>query len=801
MGASEQTVLWRVAADTEHDPELTRVLSDAGYGVVDATATLDVKEHVPRASPAVLIVETCSLEAAHRALQRWSSVHQRGRIPVLVLSENLPDPETSPAIVFDAVLQRAVDRSILLRTLRAYTRPPEPVEAVVEQTELHQLTQSAVQGYAKRMTSLVREVENLFRTMVTPALHLPGVNGAAIYWHQQTTFELVSFSGQFADSAGLASFYGNDSLLREAFLLREPTLIASSGGIDYRKLLERSGVAGAVLCPVRPLRLETGGLLFVALERMPRDSDVALSRLLAEQIELSFLGAVRGPQHNAIEGRYRVLFEHAPCAVVVADLRGRIQEVNRRGEALFGESAALLRGRPFTEQMTARGQHHAHDSLQELLGGSGQHGGQAWIRRPGGDEREVFFHAAVVGSGVDASILLIASDVTDQSELQAQLVQSQKMQAVGSLAGGVAHDFNNLLTAMFSFAGFVRDELPPDDPRREDIGEVLKAADRAAALTRQLLAFSRKQPVEPHVLDLNELILGLDRMLRRTLGEDVELVTLLDEDLGSVEIDAGMFEQVVLNMAVNARDAMPAGGKLVIQTVNERVGELVGGAEFVCIRITDSGMGMDENVQRALFEPFFTTKEPGKGTGLGLSMCYGIIKQAGGDIRVTSQLGKGSTFEIRLPRVRGPVFRARSSAPPLEHGIRGTILVVDDEPLVRRAAVRGLEKHGFSVLSATGGDEAVECVRRHEGAIDLLLVDVVMPKMNGPRLATLVRALQPDISVLFMTGYASEIIGRHGVVDAKTAILHKPFAEAALVTQVRRVLTRARNPQSRPDVH
>lgn len=387
-------------------------------------------------------------------------------------------------------------------------------------------------------------------------------------------------------------------------------------------------------------------------------------------------------------------------------------------------------------------------------------------------------------------------DIADRRRLEEQLRQSQKMEAVGQLAGGVAHDFNNLLTIITGYSDIVMESLPASDPLCELVEEIQKAAHRSSALTRQLLAFSRKQVLAPKVLDLNEVVRDTEKMLRRVIGEDVQLTTKLHSRLAPVKADPGQLEQVLLNLAVNARDAMPQGGILTIETNNVELD-----AEYVRARgstrdgmhvmlaVTDSGSGMDTEVKRHIFEPFFTTKEQGKGTGLGLAVVHGVVKQSGGHIEVYSEPGIGTSFKIYLPSVNQTV-RAERGAKSASHVPQGkeTVLIVEDEEGVRNLSRAALMKYGYTVLAASGPGQALQLSQAHGGSIDLLLTDVVMPQMNGRRLSELLRVERPAMKVVFMSGYTDDAIVQQGVLDAGVNFLHKPFSPAALGVKVREVL-------------
>ncbi len=377
-----------------------------------------------------------------------------------------------------------------------------------------------------------------------------------------------------------------------------------------------------------------------------------------------------------------------------------------------------------------------------------------------------------------------------------QLRQAQKLEAIGRLAGGVAHDFNNLLTAIMGYAQMVHNRLRPDDPSVRDTEEILKAAQRAAALTRQLLAFSRQQVLEPQVLDVNAIIIELDKMLRRLIGEDIDFVTAPASDLGRVKADPGQLEQVLVNLAVNARDAMPEGGKLTIETANVDLDEgyartrvdLKSGP-YVMLAVSDTGCGMSPDVMAQIFEPFFTTKAMGRGTGLGLATVHGIVKQSGGHIEVYSELGQGTTFKIYLPRVEGAAESRPSSRPtPGRHQGHETLLLVEDEEIIRRVVRESLRMNGYTVLEAADGSQAIAICEERNQPLDLLITDVIMPLMSGPELVRRVNRVRPDLAVLYISGYTDRALIHQGMREAGTAFLQKPFTPDTLARKVREVL-------------
>jgi two-component system cell cycle sensor histidine kinase/response regulator CckA len=399
-------------------------------------------------------------------------------------------------------------------------------------------------------------------------------------------------------------------------------------------------------------------------------------------------------------------------------------------------------------------------------------------------------------SGGAAYFEVFAEDVTEKWLLERQLRMAQKMEAVGRLSGGIAHDFNNLLGVIIGYSQVLKRTLPPGTAFLEHAEEIEKAGQRAASLTRQLLAFSRQQVLAPAVLNLNSLISEMEKMLPRLIGEDIEIVIALDPTIGSVKADQGQLEQVVMNLAVNARDAMPDGGKVVITTTNVSLdeawtrlhpGSKVG--DYVMLAVADTGTGIDSETLAHIFEPFFTTKERGKGTGLGLATVYGVVKQSGGYVWVESAPGKGASFQIYLPRIEEPATVAEPVAPIVE-AFRGaeTILLVEDADALRKLTHMLLEQHGYRVLVAANGAAALQLVEEKPESINLLLTDVIMPGLNGRALAERLQLRQAGLKVLYMSGYTDDAIVDHGVLGAGTHLLHKPFSEENLIHKVREVL-------------
>jgi PAS domain S-box-containing protein len=505
----------------------------------------------------------------------------------------------------------------------------------------------------------------------------------------------------------------------------------------------------------------------------------------------------------------QAVLDSVPQWISVKDREGRFLLVNRQLAQDNRQPAEWFRGKQATELLWGADEEKA--KLLELdasaLSAGGMLSNDAVALMDPEHRPHVFSTVRVPlrdSAGQTAGLVTIAQDITEQRLLQEQFTASQKMEAVGRLAGGVAHDFNNILAVILSYSHFVLDQLPAEGTVRGDLNEVLAAAERAAGLTRQLLAFSRKQTLQLRVIDLNEVIENLGNMLRRLIGEDIDFITRLDLEPWPVRADVGQIEQVIMNLAVNARDAMPGGGKLIVETRNAILDEeyvrqhleAVPG-EFVQMTVSDTGTGMDEVVRKRIFEPFFTTKEQGKGTGLGLATVYGIVKQLEGFIWVYSEPGKGTSFKIYLPRCAEGEQAKGGNAPPAEayRGSEIVLLVEDNEP-VRRAARRILENHGYRVLEAEDTRHALALCEDGAVHLDLLLSDVVMPVMSGPELAERVRTLRPELPVVFMSGYTDDAMSHHGIDAGQVRLLQKPFTSLSLLKLLREVLDQARGEYS-----
>jgi PAS domain S-box-containing protein len=512
-----------------------------------------------------------------------------------------------------------------------------------------------------------------------------------------------------------------------------------------------------------------------------------------------FNAALRSAQEalRRSETNFRSLVTNAPYGICRCDSAGIILNANPAFvQALGYSSPSDLRGQNLanlyadSQEWFTLADHFR--TLKPFTGVAAE-----WIK---GDNRPIIVRIsgrAIRDENKTIFFELFAEDVTERRALEQQLRHAQKMEAVGRLAGGIAHDFNNILMVISGYSEFLVERVGNNQEIRIPVQEIAKAAQRATGLTRQLLAFSRKQMLAPKVLDLNEVVTENLKMLTRVIGEDIDLVMIPGTDLGSVKADPNQIEQVIMNLAVNARDAMPQGGKLTIETSNvtldENYARLHGPArpgEYVMIAISDTGMGMDSETQTHIFDPFFTTKGT-KGTGLGLSTVYGIVKQSEGYIWVYSEPAKGTTFKVYLPRVSETgesVEEIPASSMPDAQRNTETILVVEDEPTLLELGVEYLRRQGYSVMGASDGETALQLAQSHDGPIHLLLSDVIMPDMNGRQLARHLTALRPEVKVLYMSGYTENVIGHNGTLDQGVALLQKPFTLPALKAKVREVL-------------
>ena len=500
------------------------------------------------------------------------------------------------------------------------------------------------------------------------------------------------------------------------------------------------------------------------------------------------------------EQRYRLLSETAPMGILITDGLGRIVDANAQSLRMFGYDREELVGQTVETLIPDRFR-KAHEDHRALYAKNPYPrvmgiGKNLWVRRKDGSEFPVEIGLGPIATPEGLFVSSAIVDITERKKLEEQLRTAQRMEAIGGLAGGVAHDFNNLLAVILGCSDVVLDTLPPGHPAAKKVEMIRKAGSSAADLTRQLLAFSRQQMIQPRVLDLEEVVEKVRAMLHRLIGEDIELKVSMPPSLGHVKADPGQIEQVLLNLAINARDAMPQGGRLTIEARNVELDDSykdehqpVIPGRYVMLAVEDTGCGMDRDTQSRIFDPFFTTKELGKGTGLGLATVYGIVKQSGGYIWVYSELNQGTTFKVYLPHVEQSAQPLKQDEPEAT-ALRGceTILLAEDSASLREMVREYLESVGFTVLDAASGAEALQKAEEFDGTIHLLLTDVVMPGMSGAELARQMVSLRPGIKVILTSGYTDDAIARQGVLDPAVAFIQKPYRPKALARKIREVL-------------
>lgn len=553
--------------------------------------------------------------------------------------------------------------------------------------------------------------------------------------------------------------------------------------------------------------MKAGATDYVIKEHIKRLGQAVIHALDEKRLRIERLRAVSARKQAEEQLLYQAsLLQNVSDAIIAADLAFHITSWNRAAETLYGWSAGEVIGMPINEILRSE----PDDQLEQMYQHCLAHGlwkGEAIHRNRNGAAITILASVSLVrdSSGRPVGIVTVNRDITErkqaeeaQARLQEQLRQAQKLESIGRLAGGIAHDFNNLLVPIMGYAELAQMELPPDSKAHADLDMIRTAAQRAASLSRQILAFSRRQVLEIRQLDLNEIITGFQSMLQRLIGEDIELQIVLSSSPCMVRADRTQIEQILMNLSVNARDAMPGGGKLIIETNNVLLDESftarhseMSPGRYIMLSLSDTGIGMDSGIRQHIFEPFFTTKEQGKGTGLGLATVFGIVKQHQGHILVYSEPGKGTTFRIYLPQLEEtaqdvvPMFPEPTSF----HGTE-TILVVEDEPMVRKLACETLELYGYTVITAENPNAGLQVASGYTATIHLLLTDMIMPQMNGRELYAQLLATRPELKVLYMSGYTENVILHYAILEEGADFIQKPFTVRDLTQKVRRVLDR-----------
>ena len=681
-------------------------------------------------------------------------------------------------------------------------------EALLRQAAIQAAALSVVRGLSEVLAE-PKGVTQILGDVLVHCLDAAGLSTGLLYVAEPGgRHRLQAQFGIAADRrADAEACFGKLEMIRRIVEGRQPVAFSSSAEAtdeESRDFLARLGYSSALVMPFVVLG-ETYGELVLASDSLDLTESAwsAFARGLALQFGQTVALGQSLKRLADSEERYRLLFESNPHPMWVHDQQTfAFLVVNEAAVRHYGYTREEFLAMTALELWPRDGDLEAF--AKEYDGYLAQQGPTSYAtphtfkhRKKDGAIIEVDIAANPIVFEGRRAWLLLATDVTERRTLEAQLLQSQKMESMGRLAGGVAHDFNNLLGIITGYGELLRRRVASDPRLTRYVDDIVKAAERGGGLTRQLLAFSRKQVLQPRILDLNAVVDETQKMLQRLIGEDVQLVTVLDETLGPVKADPGQIGQILMNLAVNARDAMPRGGRLTIETGNVGLDESyarqhagVEPGRYVMLAVSDTGHGMTPEVRSRLFEPFFTTKEPGKGTGLGLATVYGIVKQSGGHIFVYSEPGHGTSFKVYLPRTDAVEVAAPLPEPTAGQLPRGweTILLVEDETSLRELIRECLEDTGYAVLEAQHGTEALELCERYEGPIHLLVTDVVMPRMGGRELGERIRALRPDLRVLYMSGYTDDAVVLHGVLAEDMAFLQKPFTVEALALKVRELL-------------
>ncbi|MGE5567585.1 MAG: response regulator [Rhodospirillales bacterium] len=763
MSEGKQLIL-NIDSDEGGREELTRILRQAGFDVIEAGSG---EEGLQRAKerPSLILLDV-NLPDMHglEVCRRIKTDPETRWIPVLQISAlSISSKDQAAALEggADAYLTAPVTPDLLVATIRALLRTSRAEAEAREAARLWEITFNSI-SHGVFLVNAEGRVTRINRAMAEmlgrPAQELIGL----------TTEEM--FAGVPPPVEGWPLERARQTQHRESaeftmngcwFILTADPIIDSDGRFT-----------GAVRTLI----------------------DITEQKLITEERK-RLMRQLEGER-----GRLQEILRQMPAGVLIAAAPS--------GEIVLSNEQAdrILRGA--VQETPTRHYHHPGGGpysvdelplMRSLTTGEIVSGEEVEVVHSDGSRATCLVSSAPVRDSQGFIVAAVATlhDVTERMQLEQQLRQAQKMEAIGRLAGGVAHDFNNLLTIISGYAQMLYDSLGPQDAMRRDVEPIIEAANRAAVLTRQLLTFSRRQIVQPRLLDVNRQVSRMNRMLRRVIGEDVELITSLKSGQSSIKADPGQLEQVILNLAINARDAMPHGGKLTIETAEIEIGNNSSGApqelapgRYVVLALSDTGVGMDAEVKSHLFEPFFTTKGKGKGTGLGLSTVYGIVKQCHGEIVIDSEVGRGTTVRIYFPVAEVPGRRHHEVESQSTAAGKGTetILLVEDEEEVRRLAREMLARQGYRVIEAGSGAEAMRIWHKRRGSIDMLLTDVVMPRMSGRELADKMRESRPDLKVMYMSGYTDDVIARHGVLDSGTAFLSKPFTSEALSRKVRSVL-------------
>jgi two-component system cell cycle sensor histidine kinase/response regulator CckA len=789
----EPPALILIVDDEQNDRQLLKVLLAAeGFGVLMAGSGEEALAVIGRQAPDLILLDV--MMPGMDGYQLAEKIKSR---PLAV-----PIP-----IIMVTVLD---DREAMMRSLAAgaqdyLVKPVHRAELYVRVRNLLRL-KAYGDDQGKYSKSLEREVgsrradlvesEQLYRTTFDAApIGIVRATTAGRWLHvNQRLCDLLGYSReQLRTAAVQEAIQCEEPALQTEALLMMATHKLDRHVIEQQRYRRSDGTSIWVRIVVSIRRDAQGE----AQEVISVIEDITDRRALEAQVQQSLA------RLTASEQRYRGLLENANDALAVLSPNGVVREMNQRWAEIVGVPREQLIGRRVSDFATSDNEAEAVANFDTAGASSDSRSGTVKIATATGSHLLMELSRSSIEVGGERLVLTIGRDVTEQRQLEERLRQAQKLEVIGQLAGGVAHDFNNILTAILGFCELLLMDMLPENCSREDVFQIQAAGERAAGLTRQLLAFSRKQILHASVLDINGVIVTMEPMMRRLIAAHVDLVLSLQHDLATIRIDPTQLEQIVINLVVNAADAMPRGGKVTVETANVYLDENyqrhhlpVKPGDYVMLAVSDTGIGMDSATIQQVFEPFFTTKEIGKGTGLGLATVYGIVKQSGGDIWVYSEPGHGSAFKIYLPAVTGAVSVAvqRIAASEVVRPGSETILLVEDDVAVRRLARIALERTGYRVIEAGNPKEALAVASKDGSAIDLLLSDLIMPESDGPPLFERLAKIHPDVRVLYMSGYADEAVVRHGVITENTPFLQKPFTPLALSGKVRDVLDAPNGP-------
>ncbi|HEV8241641.1 MAG TPA: response regulator [Thermoanaerobaculia bacterium] len=780
------------------------VLSDALMPGMDGFAfCLELRRDPLLAALPVVLTSSAYVDEADQQLARsvgadalvLRSPDFAGAIAALGRSLAAPKLTTSLPAATDAVSGLHRERlQVQLERERARN------EVLLRQTAIQATALSVIRGLSQALAD-PRGAPRAVTDVLVHCLDAAGLSTGLMYLTRDGELALEAHFGiPVSHRAAAAACFGEMELVRAAIAKGDPLPVSAAEPPDRpaARFLRGLGLASALFVPFAVLGRGLGVLVLASDHHdLGDEAWIGFARSLAAQFGQTVALGQSLERLAASESRHRMVMEQAHDAILILELSYRILEANREAERVFGRPRAELIGRHYDDFVVEEERDDVAACRRRLIAESVQRTDDRHFLRPDGTRFGVEVSAALVrvGESGEPIVISILRDTSERRRLEAELQQAQKMESLGRLAGGVAHDFNNMLGVINGYAELLLARRPDDQSLHTFATEILHAGQRAAGLTRQLLAFSRRQILQPRILHLNRVVVDVERMLRRVIGEDVELVTDLAPELPEVEADPGQLEQVLLNLAVNARDAMPRGGRITLTTRQVDVDEEAAAADpglrigqYVLLSVRDTGHGIPPEVHEHLFEPFFTTKEMGKGTGLGLATVLGIVGQSGGHVHAVPGLESGACFEVYLPRAQARAEAPAPTAPAQPARGNETVLLVEDEPALRALVRQLLGAGGYTVIEAADATAALQVSAAHQGAIDLLLTDVVLPGRSGTELAAELTARRPAVKVLYMSGYTDDRVVRNGPLEAGATVLQKPFDAMTLARKVREAL-------------